>query len=739
MKPINNGFAYSAIAAALFMSMSSAHAEQEQQPTENDIEVVEVIGSVSRFGATKSNTPIVETSRSVSIESLKDALEKGSLNLSQMVTYLPGVTGETFGFATRSDNITIRGLRAPRYRDSIQEQFGNYNAPRTEIFTLEQVEVLRGPASVLYGQGSPGGIVNYVSKTPRSENFGQVNAQVGNFDRRQLGVDINRVLNDDASLQGRFVGVYRDSGTQIEQVNDDTLVLMPSLTFMPSEETSLTFIGLYQDSDVDTAAQFIPVQGTLTPLADGSFLNSNVYAGESDFNKLETKSTQITVLLEHEINNDFTLHGTALWRDGEGDYHQAWPTFNPTLRGRYLNELLVQNGVVPPGVPTGFTDTTVARTFHQADNEFKQYALDLRLSGEIDTGNLSHEILVGAQYQDVETDSNFSRLTGGGVLQGDFRYILDLANPVYTGAPEQAVFDAIYQDRPTNLVEDIGIYLSDQISIDNWRITLGARYDQVDNKTRSDIGNAAENVANDDSALSLSGGVLYQFDNGLSPYINYSESFETVVGLTDTGAQLDPQEAEQIEFGAKYEPNNFPGLFTLAYFEIDINNLPDPNALPGQQGQQNGEATLKGFEFEGRFTLGEFNFQLAYTDLDTEDQDGLQLSAIPDTSASAWVVWQPEELLPGFRVGTGVRHVGESVSAINNGIATALRLSPFEYVTPDYTLVDLLIGYSFNENFDIALNVRNLADKDYQTGCLFRGDCFPGVRRTVNASITYSF
>lgn len=730
MDTLHKRFPLALLSLAVFSSLGMAHA-QDKPLNEEEMEVITVTGSVSRFGATKSNTPIVETSRSVSIETLDAALEKGSLNLSQMVSYMPGITTERNGFATRVDNISIRGLRAPRYRDSIQEQFGNYNAPRAEIYTFEQVEVLRGPASVLYGQGSPGGIINYVSKTPRSENFGEINAQIGNFDRRQLGVDFNRVLNDDASLQGRFVGVYRDSGTQIDEVNDDTLVLMPSVTFMPSDDTTLTLIGLYQDSDADTAAQFLPVEGTLNPLADGSFIDSTVYAGEPGFNKLETKSKQVTMLVEHALSDDFTLNGTALWRDGEGDYHQAWPTFNPQLGSRYLNALLVQQGLVPPGVPTGFTDTTVPRTFYQADNRFEQMAFDIRLSGEFDTGALFHEVLVGAQYQDIETDSNRSNYAGGGVLQGDFRYVLDLANPVYTGAPDQAIFDALYQDQPTNLVEDLGIYISDQISIDNWRITLGARYDSVDNETRSDIGVATENSSQDDDSLSISAGVLYKFDNGISPYINYSESFETVVGLTETGEQLKPQEAEQIEVGAKYEPTSFPGFFTLAYFEIDITNLPDPNIFPGQQGQQQGESTLTGVEFEGKFQLGEFDFQLAYTDLKTEDQDGLQLSSIPDTTGSAWVTWQPEDLLPGFRLGAGIRHVGESVSELN--------IAPVKYVTPSYTLTDLLVGYQMSESLDLAVNVRNLTDKNYQTSCLFRGDCFPGVRRSVNATVTYSF
>ena len=241
---------------------------------------------------------------------------------------MAGVTAETYGFATRGDWIRARGLQLPRYRDSIQELFGNYNTTRAEVYTLEQVEVLRGPASVLYGQGSPGGIVNYVSKTPRPEQFGEVFAQLGNFDRRQLGVDVNGPLDSgNEQVFGRFVGLYRDSDTQVDYVDDNTLVLMPSVAYMPSDDTSLTFIGLHQDTKSDTGSQFIPIEGTLEPLADGTYIDQDVYAGEPGFNRFDTQSTQITLLAEHAINDQLTVSGTALWRDGKADYHQAWPTF----------------------------------------------------------------------------------------------------------------------------------------------------------------------------------------------------------------------------------------------------------------------------------------------------------------------------------------------------------------------------------------------------------------------------
>ncbi len=689
--------------------------EHEAAATEkaekNAVEKIEVVGMRSPFGATKTNTPIVELARTISIETAFDLKQKGVLNLSQSATYMAGVTGESYGYATRVDSISSRGLSIPRYRDSIQELFGSYNSTRAEIYTMEQVELLKGPASVLYGQGSPGGIMNYVSKTPTLGKGSEVVLSYGSFDRAQVGVDVNGSLSEDDKWMGRFVGIYRNADSQVDYVSDDTQVLMPSLSFMPSDNTTLTLIGLFQDTDSDTAAQFIPVEGTLLPLADGTYLpDQDVYAGEPGFNKFDTKSNQVTLLGEHLINDTTSLSFTALWRDGEADYHQAWATF--TGGTRYLNAYV--------GAPVAPTDTFVPRTFYQADNTFSQHAFDVRVNKGFVTGSFEHELLAGVQYQNVKTDANSAYYAGGGVLQGDFRYILDLANPEYTGAPEQAIFDAIYNDAPEQTVTDTGLYLSDQISYENWRVTLGLRHDRVDNDTGV--------TEQDDTQTSYSAGILYRFDNGISPYLSYAESFETVVGLDNNNNQLKPEEGRQYEAGIKYELSSIPGFITLAYYDIEVSNLPNPNGLPDEAAQQQGVTTIEGFELEGRVDFGQITAQFAASVMDAEDPNGFSLSAQPDSNASLWINYSPLEL-EALTVGAGIRYVGESVS--ENGV--------IRYDTPSYTLGDLMVSYVLSDNLDLQLNVRNVTDKKYLTSCLFRGDCFPGVRRTVNASLTYSF
>ena len=700
-----------------------AQTSDTDRAEESRQETVIVTGTTGSFGATKNETPIVETARSLSVETSDMFIDKGALRLVDTLTYVAGVTAEPYGFSTRGDFPFSRGLSIPRYRDSIQELFGSYNSTRADVYTIEQVEVLKGPASVLYGQGSPGGIVNYVSKTPLEDFGGEIAAQVGNNDHYQIAGDVTGpVAGSDGKLLYRLVGLYRDTGTQIDQVDETTTVFMPSLSWLPTTDTKFTVIGLLQDTDGDAAAQFIPVEGTLNPLSSsGGYLNNNVYAGEPGFNRYNTDSQQITLLGEHRINDVFKLEGTALWRSGEADYQQAWPVF---YGPRYLNQILDATPALQAAADLQgltFTDTTVPRTFYQGDNTFDQMAGDLRLRAEFSTGKFDHHVLAGMQYQDVETDSDSAYYFGGGVLAGDFRYVLDLANPVYGNYPDQATFDAIYSDTPASNVEDFGIYLSDQISYENWRFTLGLRSDSVENDSGTTV--------QDDDAISTSVGVLYRFDNGFAPYASYSESFETVVGTdTLTNNPLKPQEARQYEVGIKYEPEALPGLITFNYFDIEISNLSNPNSLPGAASQQEGVGKLKGFEFESHVQIDEVYLQASISTLDAEDPNGFQLAAAPETQASLWTTWRPDGRWSGFKSGAGIRYVGETVS--ENGTV--------RYVTPDYTLGDLMVGYEW-DTWDFQVNARNLTDEDYLTGCLTRGDCFPGQRRTVVASLRYKF
>ncbi len=711
------------LSAQPLMAQEDAGREEERrsettgpQANEEDAELdrLTVVGRLTRYSALKSDTPIMETARSVSIETERDIENKGALELADIYQYSAGVFGEVYGFATRGDWVRVRGLDVPEYRDSLQALFGNYNNARPHPYSIEQVEILKGPASVLYGQGSPGGLVNVVTKRPRVDLQPEVVFQYGSHDYMQVATDFGGALNESGSLIYRVTAVGRDADTMVDYVENDTTLIAPSLTWSPSPMTNITLLGSVQRSRGQAGAQFVPVQGTLTPAPNGEFIDDSFFAGEPGFDRYDTDTDSITLLADHVFNATWSMEVTGRWTEGSADYRQAWPSFIP---GRYVynpDGSLYENGTVP-------------RTWYISDASSEQMALDTRLRADFFTGELKHELMIGAQYQDVTTDNDSGSAyalgldLATGLPDDDFgdRYWINLFDPVYGDIPPEALLQQLVSDGPEANTKDRGLYVNDQVSIGNWRITAGLRYDDVS----TDTGTQSQ----DDDAFSYSFGALYRFDNGLAPYASYAESFEPVVGVDSiTGEPFDPQEGRQYEIGIKYQPRGIPGQVTVSAFDIEQSNLPNPNSQPGQFSQQEGVAEIRGVEIESVLRLGEFTVEANASRISTENAAGFRFQGVPRDQASAWLGWQPDGVLSGFTAGAGARYVGETWDGYDD-----IR-------TPGYTLYDLMLGYETGD-WRFRINARNLTDKQYLASCLARGDCFFGERRTVVGTVAYRF
>lgn len=678
------------------------------------LEEVVVEGRLTRYSATKSDTPILETARSVSIENRTQLVEKGALDLADAFVYSAGVTGDSYGFATRGDWGFVRGLEVPEYRDSLQALFGYYNNTRPDIYTIEQVEILKGPASVLYGQGSPGGIVNVVSKTPQEDAASEFVLEYGNYDRIEAAADVTGTIDDDGNWLYRLIGVYRDTDTQVDHVAEEARVLAPSLTWRPDDATNVTVLANFQQTDTDTGAQFLPISGTLRPARNARTIEPETYLGEPDFNRYDTETDSLTLLADHRLNDIWSLEATARATDGEADYHQAWPAF---IGGdRYVHNA---DGSL-------YEDGTVPRTFYESAARSEQQAIDVRARAEFATGRALHEVLLGTQYQDVTTENDsayafalgYDGATGGPDATFGDTYWINVFDPIYGNVPPPSVMEPFFSDAPASNTTDAGLYFSDQVSIDGWRITFGLRRDDVETDTGFTL--------QQDDAVSTSVGALYRFDNGLSPYASYAESFEPVVGVDEiTGDAFDPQEGRQYEVGLKYQPRRPSTFLTVAWFDIDQSNLSNPNSLVNAPSQQEGVTHIDGIEVEGIFTLGDFRIEGNASRVRTENPNGFRLASVPETQASTWIRYAPSAL-DGFVAGLGMRYVGETYDGIDS-----LR-------TPSYTLADLMLGYTAS-TWDVRVNARNVTDKAYQATCLARGDCFPGEQRSVVGKVAFRF
>ncbi|NIB41743.1 TonB-dependent siderophore receptor [Pseudomaricurvus alkylphenolicus] len=685
--------------------------------SEGEIEEINVVGNLSRYGATKSAVPILETARSISIESEDMFRDKGALSLDDILAYTSGVMGDTYGFSTRGDFPKVRGFDAAEYRDGQQVLFGFYNNSRSDVYMLEQVEVLKGPASVLYGKGTPGGIVNAISKLAGPDKDGEVVVEYGSDNRQQISGDINLELTN--NLYFRMVGLYRDSDTQVDNVQDDAAIFMPSITYQ-NETTSVTLMAEVLDRDTDTAHQFLPLQASGCLSSDVKVspdflcaqptqqqLDSSAYLGHPDFNRYNTDSTLVSLLANHEVTDQLSLEGVIRYKDADVDYFQTWIDFNGAS-------------------PRVDADGNGQRTWYLSDASSEQLAVDLRMRYEFETGNLAHEVFAGVSYQEVITDNNLTYLRSVDSI--------NIFNPVNGELP--AAFASLQPgyDAPESRTEEHGIYLNDQISVGKWKVNLGLRYD--DSKSGS-----AGSPKQGDYALSASAGVLYAFDMGLSPYISYAESFEPVVGNDGlTNQPLKPREGEQWEAGIKYQPQGSQTYITAAYFDIEETNLANPASLITEaNSQQEGVGTSKGFELEVHTRVHEdISVEANLTIMDTESAEGVAFDSIPEKQFSAWVQYQPSEGdLLGFKAALGVRYAGENESNQFSTVAPGVVIHG-QVVTEGATLFDAMVGYE-NQDWDLTLNLRNLTDEEYYGTCLVRGDCFPGETRSVVGKVVRKF
>lgn len=714
-----------AMAQSASEEAEAARSERENSSAADDNTIV-VTGEASTFGATKSEAPIAETPRSVSIITSEEFQERGALSLANTVNYTAGVTGNAFGISTRGDFFSIRGLDAPEYQDNLQVQFGFYNNARADIYTLEQVEVLKGPASVLYGQAAPGGIVSTVSKIAGPGSLGrEVRFEVGNFDRYQGALDFGVDLSGDGLLTGRLVAIVRDSGTEIDFVNDDAIVLAPSITY-DNGRTSLTALFNYTDRNSDTDAQFLPLyvtgcQSDQVTISEASFCNGapaegvdpSTYVGDPAFNRYDTESFTGTLFATHDFSDALRFEGTARYRDNEAQYFQSWASFLGTGTPR----------VLPDG-------TFVGRSISGGPAGSDQFAFDARLRANFETGIVEHEVLAGINYQEVDTFEDSAFLYAQPTS-------FNIFNPVYdrSGYPTDAEFAALRALSETETVST-DLYLIDRMTVGNLILDLGIRYSSVN----------SQDAANDqeDEEYPITAGALYRTSIGLNPYVSYAESFRATVG-TDavSGGALLPRRGEQIEIGVKYQPVGLPLYASIAYFDLEEDNLVD--FIATGQTQPGLTIRAKGFEAEALLELGDFSFDFDFRHQDAEevDENGVSLprASLPDTTASLWTMWEPgAPSLAGLRVGAGVRYASQNESNDTAFLAANdFAPTPFRVVTKGYTVFDALIGYDFGNGLIASINARNLFDKEYFATCLARGDCFPGEQRTVVGTIGFRF
>jgi iron complex outermembrane receptor protein len=663
-----------------------------------------VDGYVATQSATgsKTDTPIIETPQSISVISAERLQAQGAETLGDALRYTPGVQSELLGNDFRGYGIFIRGFNANAssyYRDGLQLKGTTYSAfMPLDIYGAERLEVLRGPASVLYGQNSPGGIMNYVSKRPTEDPLHEVIVGFGNFDHYEGKFDLGGPVTEDGSVLYRVTGAGHVSDSQVDFVEDQRGFIAPAVTWKPSDDTSLTVLAHYQHDDAGWGVQFYPARGTIYNNPNGD-IPRHTFTGEPDFDEYILDQYSVGYMFEHDFDDTFTFRQNARYAGLDSKAKEVY------------------------GVGS-LDDRTLERFGDRTKSNLDTVSVDNQLEAKFDIGPVANTGLFGVDFQYY----SFSDL---GVMYDVAP--LDLYDPHY-GADVSNPF--VYDDSTVH-ARQVGIYLQEQAKLfDKLVLLVGGRYDFARSEKEDHIADTTTTVS--DEAFTGRAGLVYLFDNGLAPYFSYSESFEPILSTNPGGEPFKPEEGRQYEVGIKFQPANSESFITISAFDLVKRNvltqdLSDPTGLSQVQ---TGEIRSRGIEVEG---VASFDFGLdltaAYTFLDAEitksnvdGEVGNRPGRVGKHSASLWADYTiPEGDFEGFGLGAGVRYVGPTAGD-NKGDITV----------PGYALMDAAIHYDWND-FRFALNGTNLLDKAYVTSCFGQNSCYYGERRTVLGTISYKW
>jgi len=652
--------------------------------------------------ASKSDIPLVEMPQSVSVVSrdMIDLLNWTSLN--ESVRYSAGATGEAFGPDERYDWLQIRGFDPVQFIDGVQAPIGSVNNTGTDLYGSESVEVLKGPAAVLYGQSPPGGIVNMVSRRPRDEFGGELEVQGGEFNMWQVAGDVTGPMTERVS--GRITALYRDRETQVDFLTSQRLFISPAITFRLGDDTELTLLANYQDDDLENQSTgFLPIFGTDLPNPLGKVpVGRNL--GETGYNNFKREQWSAGYDFSHSLSDRFRIQQNFKYFDVKVDSRAV---FGTGLLDADFN-----------GVPDDFR--TVTRSDFPFNERIDSMTVDTRAYFDPGGGSVEQSMVFGVDYRTYDGYSEFGFAAAPSI---------DLFDPVYDAViPPATIFPFINETR-----DQVGVYLQDQIKAGNFILTLNARNDWVE---RSPAGGGP---SQDDEEFTYRVGANYVFDNGFAPYIQTATSFQPVSGATFDGVPFEPTTGDQIEAGVKYDGRNLgPGvrLFgSLAAYEIVQKNVLTPDPVNLFFSVQEGEVEVTGVELEVGARIRErLTFNLAFTSIDTEitktsgSDLGNELVAVPDMLVSGLVDYTFQEgPAAGFGFGLGFRHRGQMFGDGANLLES-----------DSVTMYDAILHYD-TRNWRIAVNASNFTDEIFVDRCSSTSNCFYGTRRLITGSVTRKF
>ncbi|MGV6873856.1 TonB-dependent siderophore receptor [Pseudochelatococcus sp. B33] len=656
---------------------------------------------------TKTDTDLIRTPQTVNVVKREQIEAQGAQSIGAALRFTPGVRSELYGAETTPRaSVMLRGFileSGAYYLNGLKQQYASSLDP----YLLEGIEVIKGPASVLYGQASPGGVVNIVSKLPTETPVREIQMLGGYPGQAQFGFDFGGPIDDEGRFLYRLTGVAYDRNTHVDFAKGQRIAIAPAFTWKPDKDTNLTLYGVYQHDPKIVNYYPLPAAGTVLPNPNGRIPRSR-FVGEPDFNRTDSTTARIGYNFEHRFSESVMLRSSSSY-------------------GKYeFNNRLIEPLCVPG--PPDYRVVCRWATNQQFDSNV--FATDNRLQFDFDTGPLRHKLIAGFDYQYRDLKSSIKSDYGAPPI--------DLFNPVYAGVAFNPTSVSLSKQHQSQL----GIYAQDQIEFGRLNFLIGGRQDWATSKTRNALTGAITGDKDDD-AFTWRTGAIYNFDNGIAPYASYSESFEPVAGVDYFQQPYKPTTGQQYEVGIKYQPPGLDSFITLAAYEITQQNRLTRDTRPGVPGgfnTQTGEIRSRGIEvsavakvLDNLSLVGGYTYNHSEITKSENNDIGNIPWGTPKHTASMWADYKfMNGTLDGFGIGGGVRYVGKTYGDSGN-----------TFEVPSFTLVDAAVHYEFGsldaklDGLRLSVNASNLFDKRYVSSCSYNGFCVYGAGREVTARLTY--
>ncbi|MDE1182640.1 TonB-dependent siderophore receptor [Paraburkholderia sp.] len=663
-----------------------------------------VVGYVAHqsTAGTKTDTPLIKTPQAISVVTRDQMDVQGAQSVAQALRYTSGMNPEQRGTNTDSlEYLYARGFLVDEFWNGLRTPgpaggFG-YNVTSFDPYMFERIELLHGPASVLYGQSSPGGTVNLVSKMPTEQPLHEVGFTTGSYGRVQGYFDFSGPIDKDGKVLYRLTADGFNTGTQTDYVNQQRVAISPTITWRPTKDTTLTVFANYQAD---------PEAGIYTSVPRG-YPSRSLYPGEPGYDSFRKTQESIGYQFDQRLND--------VW-----SFRQSYRFLHNSETVKYVGN----NGFAADG-------ETLSRTPYLNRGMVNSHTVDNQVHAKFDLGPVKQNVTVGLDYQNTQ----FNHYFFGSLASTPG---LNVNDPVYGQAIPASTF--MYATSNAQSIKQLGVYAQDQIDVGKLSFLFGVREDWASEDQTSYKTGATTSQFN--RAFTWRAGTVYTFDNGVAPYFNYSRGFQPQVGSTYGGEAFAPLTSEQYEVGVKLQPKGFNSFVTVSAFHLTENNVATTDPLHSGFSVLTGEVRSQGFEVEGHASLTN-NLQLiasyTYTNLLNTKSNSASVNkvpvGIPRNTASLWadytVTGGP---LAGVLFGGGVRYIGGSYGDTANS-----------FLTSSATLVDLSLRYDLGRRFanlqgwTASLNVTNLLDRKYLASCTSASYCYWGQGRLLLAGAKYQW